>query len=70
MVVDGSQVESLLLDGDECAVLGASAGTLFIDCSTIGPNHTLRIAAALAQREMTMLDGRSPVPLRAHRTAR
>ena len=56
MVVDGEQVESLLLQGAECAALGASPGTLFVDCSTIGPTHALRIAAALAQRGMTMLD--------------
>ncbi len=70
MVVDGPQVESLLLEGDESAVRGASPGTLFIDCSTIGPTHSLRIAAALSEREMTMLDapvtGSSP----ARRTAR
>jgi len=56
MVVDGPQVESLLLEGEECAVLGAAPGTLFVDCSTIGPTHSLQIAAALAERGMTMLD--------------
>src|SRR5215217_7687760 len=36
MVVDGAQVESLLL-GDDGAAAGAEPGTLFVDMSTIGP---------------------------------
>jgi 3-hydroxyisobutyrate dehydrogenase-like beta-hydroxyacid dehydrogenase len=49
MVVDGPQVEQVLL-GAQGAAEGAAAGTLFIDCSTIGPEATRRIAARLAQR--------------------
>ncbi|MGH2857250.1 MAG: NAD(P)-dependent oxidoreductase [Solirubrobacteraceae bacterium] len=55
MVVDGPQVESILL-GDDGAATAATAGTLFIDCSTIGPSATHEIAAALADRGMGMVD--------------
>ena len=44
MVVDGAQVEELLL-GDDGAVHGAGPGTLFIDMSTIGPADARRIGA-------------------------
>jgi 3-hydroxyisobutyrate dehydrogenase len=50
MLVDGPQVESVL----ESAAPGA--GTLCIDCSTIGPTATRTIAAKLAERGATMLD--------------
>src|ERR671924_1612660 len=36
MVVDGAQVETLLL-GEDGAIHGAKPGTLFIDMSTMGP---------------------------------
>ena len=36
MVVDGAQVEQVLL-GEQGAATSAQPGTLFIDCSTIGP---------------------------------
>jgi 3-hydroxyisobutyrate dehydrogenase-like beta-hydroxyacid dehydrogenase len=55
MVVDGTQVEQMLL-GDDGAALGAEPGTLFVDMSTIGPVHTRRIAAALAEREHRLVD--------------
>src|SRR5918996_5401364 len=49
MVVDGGQVEQLLL-GDDGAVAGAQPGTLFVDMSTIGPADARRIGADLRER--------------------
>jgi 3-hydroxyisobutyrate dehydrogenase-like beta-hydroxyacid dehydrogenase len=45
MVVDGEQVEQMLF-GEDGAVAGAGAGTLFVDMSTIAP----RTARSLAER--------------------
>jgi 3-hydroxyisobutyrate dehydrogenase len=47
MVVDGPQVEAMLLGADGAAA-GAAPGTLFIDMSTIGPAEGRRIGDALA----------------------
>ncbi len=55
MVVDGDQVEQVLL-GEDGAASAAAPGTLFIDCSTIGPAATRKIGAALAERGMTLID--------------
>jgi 3-hydroxyisobutyrate dehydrogenase-like beta-hydroxyacid dehydrogenase len=55
MVVDGAQVEELLL-GDDGAAAGARAGTLFVDMSTIGPLDARRIGAALAERGHGFVD--------------
>jgi 3-hydroxyisobutyrate dehydrogenase-like beta-hydroxyacid dehydrogenase len=55
MVVDGAQVEEVLL-GEDGAVHGAAPGTLFIDCSTIAPADARRIGAALAERDLPFLD--------------
>jgi 3-hydroxyisobutyrate dehydrogenase len=55
MVVDGAQVEQVLL-GEDGAAHGAHKGTLFIDCSTIGPTATRSIGAALAALGLPMLD--------------
>jgi 3-hydroxyisobutyrate dehydrogenase-like beta-hydroxyacid dehydrogenase len=55
MVVDGAQVEEMLL-GDEGAVHGAKAGTLFIDMSTIGPSDARRIGAALEAQGHRFID--------------
>src|SRR5438105_7814633 len=55
MVVDGSQVEEVLL-GEGGALKGASAGLLFIDCSTIGPTATRAIGVRLAERGVAMVD--------------
>jgi 3-hydroxyisobutyrate dehydrogenase-like beta-hydroxyacid dehydrogenase len=55
MVVDGPQVEALLL-GDEGAVHGAKPGTLFVDMSTIGPADGRRIGAALEQAGHRFVD--------------
>jgi 3-hydroxyisobutyrate dehydrogenase len=55
MVVDGPQVEAVLL-GEEGAASGAREGTLCVDCSTIGPTATREIAAKLAARGIRLLD--------------
>jgi 3-hydroxyisobutyrate dehydrogenase-like beta-hydroxyacid dehydrogenase len=55
MVVDGPQVEEVLL-GDEGAATAARPGTLCVDCSTIGPSATQAIAARLDERGLEMLD--------------
>jgi 3-hydroxyisobutyrate dehydrogenase-like beta-hydroxyacid dehydrogenase len=56
MVVDGAQVESVLLAPDHGAALGAQPGTLFVDCSTIGPAATHAIAAQLGEHELALID--------------
>ena len=55
MVVDGPQVEEMLL-GDDGAVHGARENTLFIDMSTIGPADARRIGAALSERGHRFVD--------------
>jgi 3-hydroxyisobutyrate dehydrogenase-like beta-hydroxyacid dehydrogenase len=55
MVVDGPQVEAVLL-GEQGAVSGASEGLLAIDMSTIGPAAARRIGAALAERDLRFMD--------------
>ncbi len=55
MVVDGPQVEQVLLGGNG-AIATARPGTLCIDCSTIGPTATREIGAALAERGVRMVD--------------
>ncbi len=55
MVVDGPQVQEVLL-GERGAALSAGDGTLFVDCSTIGPSWTRSIAAELEDRGLRMLD--------------
>jgi 3-hydroxyisobutyrate dehydrogenase-like beta-hydroxyacid dehydrogenase len=55
MVVDGAQVEDVLL-GEDGAAGGAAPGTLFIDCSTIAPADARRIGAALAERGLAFVD--------------
>jgi 3-hydroxyisobutyrate dehydrogenase-like beta-hydroxyacid dehydrogenase len=55
MVVDGAQVEEVLL-GDDGAVSGAAPGTLFIDMSTIAPGDARRLGATLAERELGFVD--------------
>jgi 3-hydroxyisobutyrate dehydrogenase len=55
MVVDGAQVEEMLL-GDEGAATAAKDGTLFVDMSTIGPVDAHRIAATLAERGHRFVD--------------
>jgi len=55
MVVDGPQVEAMLL-GEDGAVAGAPAGTLFIDCSTIAPEHARRLGATLREQGHGFVD--------------
>jgi 3-hydroxyisobutyrate dehydrogenase len=55
MVVDGGQVEELLL-GEDGAATGARPGALFIDMSTIGPVDARRIGAALMERGHRFVD--------------
>ncbi len=55
MVVDGQQVSEILL-GPEGAIHGARQGLLCIDSSTIAPSDTRRIGAALAERDVYLLD--------------
>jgi 3-hydroxyisobutyrate dehydrogenase-like beta-hydroxyacid dehydrogenase len=55
MVVDGAQVEALLL-GDDGAAAGAKPGTLFVDMSTIGPADARRIGTALVERGHGFVD--------------
>jgi 3-hydroxyisobutyrate dehydrogenase-like beta-hydroxyacid dehydrogenase len=55
MVVDGPQVEAVLL-GEDGVVHGASAGLLCVDSSTIAPTHTRRIGASLAERGLRFMD--------------
>jgi 3-hydroxyisobutyrate dehydrogenase-like beta-hydroxyacid dehydrogenase len=55
MVVDGPQVEALLL-GEDGAAAAAKPGTLFLDMSTIGPADARRIGAALADRGHGFVD--------------
>ncbi len=55
MVVDGQQVAEILL-GEQGVVRGASAGELCVDCSTIGPAATRRIAEQLGEHGIELLD--------------
>lgn len=54
MVVDGPQVEHILLGPDGGA--DARGDKLFVDCSTIGPAEAARIAAALGARGHRFVD--------------
>jgi 3-hydroxyisobutyrate dehydrogenase-like beta-hydroxyacid dehydrogenase len=55
MVVDGAQVEAILL-GENGAAAGAREGALFVDMSTIAPADARRIGAALEQRGLRFVD--------------
>jgi 3-hydroxyisobutyrate dehydrogenase-like beta-hydroxyacid dehydrogenase len=55
MVVDGDQVRQVLL-GDGGAATEAKPGTLFVDCSTIGPAATKEIGEALDERGDSLVD--------------
>lgn len=55
MVVDGPQVEAVLL-GPDGAADGARDGTLVVDMSTIGPTAARAIAARLAERGLRFVD--------------
>jgi 3-hydroxyisobutyrate dehydrogenase-like beta-hydroxyacid dehydrogenase len=66
MVVDGPQVEAVLL-GPGGVIEGAAPGLLCIDCSTIGPGQTRTIGATLAEAGVAFLD--APVTGSAPRAA-
>jgi 3-hydroxyisobutyrate dehydrogenase-like beta-hydroxyacid dehydrogenase len=55
MVVDGAQVEAMLL-GEDGALGGAPDGTLFIDCSTIAPGDARRLGEILRERGHGLVD--------------
>jgi 3-hydroxyisobutyrate dehydrogenase-like beta-hydroxyacid dehydrogenase len=55
MVVDGAQVEQVLL-GEDGAAHGAREGALFVDMSTIAPADTRRIGGELAERGIGFMD--------------
>jgi 3-hydroxyisobutyrate dehydrogenase-like beta-hydroxyacid dehydrogenase len=55
MVVDGPQVEAILL-GEDGAASGAPPGALFADMSTIAPADALAIAGRLRERGHGFLD--------------
>jgi 3-hydroxyisobutyrate dehydrogenase-like beta-hydroxyacid dehydrogenase len=55
MLVDGAQVEAVLL-GPEGAADGARDGALVVDMSTIAPRDSRRIGAALAERGLHFVD--------------
>ncbi len=55
MVVDGPQVESVLL-GPGGVAEAASSGLLCVDMSTISPRDTRRIGAALGERGVALVD--------------
>lgn len=55
MVVDGSQVQALLL-GDDGAASSSAPGTLCIDMSTIAPGDARAIGARLREQGLRFLD--------------
>jgi 3-hydroxyisobutyrate dehydrogenase-like beta-hydroxyacid dehydrogenase len=55
MVVDGAQVDSILL-GEDGAASGARTGTLFMDMSTIAPADARRIGEALEAKGHRFVD--------------
>ncbi len=55
MVVDGPQVEELLL-GDDGAAAAAKPGTLFVDMSTIGPAAARHTHTALVEQGHAFVD--------------
>jgi 3-hydroxyisobutyrate dehydrogenase len=55
MVVDGPQVEAMLL-GEDGALSGARERTLFVDMSTIAPATARELAATVAERGHAFVD--------------
>lgn len=55
IVADTPDVREVVL-GDDGAAAGMSRGSVLVDMSTIAPGATREIAAALAERGVTMLD--------------
>lgn len=55
-VSDTADLEEVLLDGETGAIAGIAPGGLVIDCSTISPAATRRMAAAFAERGVGYVD--------------
>lgn len=55
MVTKGEDVERVVL-GPDGIIQGAQPGTVVIDCSTIAPSTTRRVADALREKQIEMLD--------------
>ncbi len=55
MVVDGAQVDSVLL-GENGVAEGAGSDLLCVDMSTIAPSDTRRIGATLAEKGIALMD--------------
>ncbi len=66
MVVDGAQVEEVLL-GEQGAIHGARPGLLCVDCSTIAPSETRAIGERLTEADVELVD--APVTGSAPRAA-
>ena len=56
MVVDGDQVEAVLLGEPDGALHGAREGALFVDMSTIAPARTRAIGTRLAETGVAFVD--------------
>jgi 3-hydroxyisobutyrate dehydrogenase-like beta-hydroxyacid dehydrogenase len=56
MVVDGAQVEQVLLGDPDGAAYGAREGSTFVDMSTIGPSAAREIGERLAERGIGFVD--------------
>ena len=56
IVTDSADVESVLVEREDAAISGLSAGAVVIDMSTISPSVTRGLAARLAERGVDMLD--------------
>jgi 3-hydroxyisobutyrate dehydrogenase-like beta-hydroxyacid dehydrogenase len=54
-VPDAPQVEEACL-GEQGIIHGAAPGTIVIDCSTISPTVSQQVAAALGERDISMID--------------
>jgi 3-hydroxyisobutyrate dehydrogenase-like beta-hydroxyacid dehydrogenase len=55
-VSDDAAVEAVLLEQPGAAIQGLRPGALVIDCSTIAPSSSSRLAARLAERDIGYLD--------------
>ncbi|MDE2988950.1 MAG: NAD(P)-dependent oxidoreductase [Chloroflexota bacterium] len=56
IVTDSPDVESVLVQRDDAAILGLASGSVVIDMSTISPAVTRDVARQLADRGVAMLD--------------
>jgi len=55
-VSDDTALRTVLLDHPQAAIQGLRPGSLVIDCSTVSPDASIQLAAALAQRGVGYLD--------------